>query len=213
MSKEFLDHLYTITNFNDVDALSFEACEIPKIRKHHHGTDAIDDDKGNSLHNILKVWAGDEVTFRSCPSFNDTFLSWFALERKHVLLDLDFNDISASMTTSMNNAHNDSRRYATSCPAERSTTFTIDGCNNSSSHALKEFVRLRNEYAKESLLNYPKWVKILDVIVDATGPVLRDEDRRWFEQNAENTTVHWKLRDDQGITEVYYEFTTPVQDD
>jgi len=72
-------------------------------------------------------------------------------------------------------------------------TFIIDDCNNFSFHALKEFVRLRNESVAASRLSYAERVELLDVNVDVTGPVLTDEDRKWFEMNAGTTTICWSV--------------------
>ena len=90
-SKDFITHLYSLADVLSDEMLSFEDCEIPNIlhlqNAHNIYLENIPDDQGQSLRNILAAWEGYQLTIHSCPSFNDTFLSWLWLEGEYTYLD------------------------------------------------------------------------------------------------------------------------------
>lgn len=74
---------------------------------------------------------------------------------------------------------------------------------------MRELIRLRDEayLAEVATDRYCQLViESLHVTVSKGGPMLTDEDRRWFEQDGESTIVYWMVQDDQGTREVFRSF-------
>lgn len=78
-----------------------------------------------------------------------------------------------------------------------------------SSRALRELVCFCNEMAlakgrgqtDNHILDEEPAMIIL--YVSGRGPVLLDEDRRWFEQNAQDTSVYWRVSDKHGKEQIF----------
>lgn len=211
VSKDFLTHLHTITDIS-AGNLSFEACEIPKFYQRYSASrltlkNIIDNDEGRSLRHILEVWTGTELTIHSCPSFNDTILSWLAFETEY-LLRTQFHEYLVSVA--------DSGDLIKAFPAFRIRSLVINNCDNFSTHAIKELVRLRNEahfteietrvivdgFCSDSE-DERSPLEDLQVTVSRGGPVLTDEDERWFEQDKALATVCWMVQEDQSTREIF----------
>lgn len=212
VSKDFLHHLHAMATICAEETLSFEACEIPKMPQPHFGEcltlkNIINED---SLRHILEVWSGGNLTIDSCPSFNDTILSWLASDEYPPISG--YHDASPSMATNASDAHNHTqhpREPVKEFPAGCLTSLTIEKCDNFSAHAVRELIRLRDEayLAEVATDRYCQLViESLHVTVSKGGPMLTDEDRRWFEQDGESTIVYWMVQDDQGTREVFRSF-------
>jgi len=165
VSKDFIAHLDATADFCGNQSLSFAACEIPELKLNQFAnyltlTNIIDDNESRSLRHILKFWAGGDLTIDSCPSFDDTLLSWITLSNM--------------------------------VPPIYPTYLRIYNCDNFSPRVLREFLDVHSDASFAALLGG------VDLYVRGRHPVLSDEDRRWFTQNAHKMGVDWEVIDDQG---------------
>jgi len=87
----------------------------------------IPDDEGLSLRKILAAWDGSQLTIHSCPSFNDTFLSWLRSEGVYTRLDSEGKGISSKMF-----------------PAEYCDSLRVKDCIDFTASALVDFTRFSN---------------------------------------------------------------------
>ncbi|KDR82973.1 hypothetical protein GALMADRAFT_238683 [Galerina marginata CBS 339.88] len=151
VSKDFIAQLIAITDLEVTESLSFTNCEVPYFKRNPGGDlltleGIIDDDNSNSLRNIVKIWGGHEITFRSCPSLNDKFLLWLASETK----------LPA-----------DGRVLQHPCfPAHLLTFLTISNCPSFSQKSLQQLVEVRK------VVRYDEGLR--SVIVD--GRCMRTEE-------------------------------------
>jgi hypothetical protein len=193
-SKDFITHLYSIANVISDETLSFEDCEIPNIshlqNAHYIYLVNIPDDQGLSLRNILAAWDGSRLEIHSCPSFNDTFLSWLRSEGEHTRLDSE-----------------GSEKFLKIFPAENLTSLHVEDCVDFTTPALVDVIRFRQDTraafleleevdTDRPLHTYP----IDSLSVTGRGPMLTVEAMNWFQSydNRGNISVTWHTEDDEG---------------
>ncbi|KDR74912.1 hypothetical protein GALMADRAFT_567402 [Galerina marginata CBS 339.88] len=83
VSHNFLSLFYAISSTPNYDegSISFTACQIPTIPQFlAHDSLAVTNIDECSLRNILMAWDGYDLRIRSCPSFNDTFITWLGTQ-------------------------------------------------------------------------------------------------------------------------------------
>ena len=193
-SKDFIAHLYSVADVISDETLSFEDCEIPNISHLQYARNIylenIPDDQGLSLRNILAAWEGSRLTIHSCPSFNDTFLSWLQSEGEYTRLDSEGNGISLKMF-----------------PAEYLTSLHVEDCVDFTTPALVDVIQFRKDTnaafleleevdTHRPLHTYP----INSLSVTGRGPMLTVEAINWFQSydNGGHISVSWHTEDDEG---------------
>jgi hypothetical protein len=186
-SKDFIAYLYSVANVLSDDMLSFVDCEIPTIS---HLQDArnlylenIPDDEGLSLRNILAAWEGSQITIRSCPSFNDTFLLWLQSEGEYRRLNLEGNGILMKTFSAAN-----------------LTSLCIENCVDFTIPALLDVIRFRRDThtAFSVDTDTPPYISpIYSLSVTGRGPMLTQEAKNWFNGNRGNISVAWHTEDDE----------------
>ena len=176
-SKDFIAHLYSISNVFSDEILSFEDCEIPNISHLQNARNIYlentPDDKGLSLRNILAAWEGSQLEIHSCPSFDDALLFWLQSEGEYTRLDSEGNGISLKMF-----------------PAENLTSLYVKDCIDFTTPALVDVIRFRKDtYTayfefEEVDTDKPLYINpIYSLSVTGRGPMLTWEAENWFYSN------------------------------
>ncbi|KDR69184.1 hypothetical protein GALMADRAFT_256029 [Galerina marginata CBS 339.88] len=210
VSKGFLTHLYSIADISADEFVTFERCEIPNIKQHQNGdyltlVDIIDNDGGHSLRNILGAWSGSELTIRSCPSFNDSTISWLGSEVQYAPYDADV-DETKDPSDAVLHYHLrflDSSQPFTTFPAERMTLISIQDCSNFTPRILRDVIQHRTTVVDAEVATGQQKLSVEALFVTGRGPILTPDDRIWFEECAAKLLVTWTTRNDEGISEVF----------
>ena len=191
-SKDFIAHLHSVANVLS-ESLSFKDCEIPNISHLQNARslymENIPDDQGLSLRNILASWEGSELTINSCPSFDDTFLSWLRSEGEY--LDSEGNGTRLKMF-----------------PAKYLCSLHIHNCVHFTTPALVDVIRFRRdsrtafqiaELDEVADTDKPLYISsIYSLSVDGRGPAFTPDAMDWFHSNGGSIGVTWKIVDDEG---------------
>ena len=195
-SKDFIAHLYSVADLFPDEILTFEDCEIPNISHLQNSQNIhlenIPDDQGLSFRNILASWEGSDLRILSCPSFDDTFLSWLRSEGEY--LDSDGNGIRLKMF-----------------PAKFLGSLQVHNCVNFTTPALVDVIRFRADAhwhaaptEPEDNMDRPLFVSsIYSLIVDGRGPALTLDATTWFHTNEDDIGVIWHTEDDEGEVHVF----------
>jgi hypothetical protein len=192
LRRTYIAHLYSIANVLSDEILSFEDCEIPNISHlqnvRYIYLENIPDDQGLSLQNIVAAWEGSQLEIHSCPSFDDTLLSWLWSEGEYTRLDSEGKGISLKMF-----------------PAENLTSLHVEDCVDFMAPALVDAIRFRNDtYTaylefEEDDPDRPLYINpIYSLSVTGRGPMLTQEADTWFYSNRGHIGVTWHTEDDEG---------------
>ncbi|KDR77426.1 hypothetical protein GALMADRAFT_138538 [Galerina marginata CBS 339.88] len=184
VSHDFLSHFYAISSipqYQDL-SISFTACQIPRLPEFLPNESLVlTNIDGRSIRNILRVWDGYSLEIRSCPSFNDTFITWLGTELDH---KVKWSELPIKVFR-----------------LQRLMSLRIEDCSNFTSARLCAFVEARNDAAFPQRCDHPlNWLK-----VQGRVPALPDQNKALFLQNARMTEVDWQTVDENGETE---KFTT-----
>jgi hypothetical protein len=199
-SKDFIAHLYSIANVFSDEILIFEDCEIPNISHlQFAGTiylENIPDDQGLSLRNILASWEGSELRIHSCPSFDDTLLSWLGSEGEY----LDSEDNGIWLTQTM-------------FPAKHLSSLHVHNCVNFTSPTLVDVIEFRKDahtaflvLDSDVITDRPLYISSIYSLSVHRGPALTLEAMNWFyaTSNEEDSIgVSWHTEDDEGEVHVF----------
>ena len=194
-SKDFIALLYSVANVLTNELLIFEDCEIPNISHLQNARNLrlenIADDQGLSLRNILASWEGSNLTIHSCPSFDDTLLSWLRSEGEY--LDSEGNGIRLMF------------------PAKNLCSLHIYNCVDFTSPALLDLIGFRKDSHTafqvaelEVDTERPLYISsISSLSVRGRGPGLTPEAMNWFYANDEDIGTSWHTEDDDGELHVF----------
>ncbi|KDR67615.1 hypothetical protein GALMADRAFT_257842 [Galerina marginata CBS 339.88] len=212
VSKGFLSHFYDIVNLHANESQTFRNCEVPVVRQVHYGCELtlenIMDDNGRSLRNILGAWSGIHINISSCPSFNDTLISWLGTEVEYAYADSPpiGGQEEDDLILHYSNRFTFSRRGFRTFPAEGIEWLSVHDCSNFTSGTLREFIVARNNASipmtKNGLLpknGLDSSQKGFDVergsmqslYVTGKCPALGQDDAGWFETYFKDMSGCW----------------------
>ncbi|KDR84545.1 hypothetical protein GALMADRAFT_237443 [Galerina marginata CBS 339.88] len=189
VSDNFLSHFFAIGYKLSDRSLAFESCRIPKFKRCIYAQDLtlkniVDDEKAHSLRHILEAWVGADLTVDSCPSFNDSLLSWCQFSNDPVIYNYETG----------NAPH---YGFKTGFPARSLNYLNIKDCSNFTPMALYNLIALRTDVALEEESEEENL--IVQLSVHGRVPVLSSEDMGWFREHGDYTQVRWRIENEQGV--------------
>ena len=124
----------------------------------------------------------DQLSIKSCPSFDDKLLSWLRSEGEY--LDPDGNEISLKML-----------------PAKNLSSLQVYDCVDFTTPALVDVIRFREDshttfQELEEVDSYKPRIDSLSI--RGRGPALTPEAMDWFSSNEGSIDVTWETWDDEG---------------
>ncbi|KDR77430.1 hypothetical protein GALMADRAFT_155377 [Galerina marginata CBS 339.88] len=190
VSYDFLSHFYAISSIPEHEDYSvlFTACQIPRppeFLPSGYLSLVLTNIDGCSFRNILRVWDGYNLVICSCPSFNDTLITWLGAEIDY---KVEWSELPIKVFR-----------------LGRLNSLIIEDCSDFTPTVLCAFVEARNNGAEVSPLPQLCEESINRLEVIGRVPALPDQNKTWFLRNAKTTRVTWKTVDENGNTE---NFTT-----
>lgn len=180
LSKDFLAEFFKVSALRRASDIAFIRCSIPPIsgpripaidlnlQEVPPSTAPILGD--DSLYNILSAWHRPGVlTVQKCPTFNDEFIGWLGENGR-----------------------------GGDYEARGIITFAIHDCQNFTSGALRQFVAAINDPLRLGRNNRVDGDILEALSVSGRGPRLEDEDHAWFTNYKGETSISWKVKNEDG---------------